>query len=306
MIGSGSNIVWGDAGFQGLVMVNRIPGFEIQELDPEASFIHAGSGEVWDSVVERTVAKGLSGIEMLSRIPGTVGAAPMQNIGAYGQQLSDVLVTLEVYDAQAKQFLNMHGSDCAFGYRTSRFKTTDKGRFFITGITMRLNRGGMAKPPYYRDVQAYIDNNHVTDITLQKLREIVSEIRAKKLPDPSTIPSNGSFFQNPIIEREQFDRLVADHPEIEQNPPGWSQPPRWFQDDGRVKLSAGWLLDNCGFKDYHDADTGMATWKFQSLVIVNEHAKNTKDLLQFKAILVGAVQQKFGITLVQEPELIDS
>jgi UDP-N-acetylmuramate dehydrogenase len=303
MIGSGSNIIWGDEGYGGLILVNKIPGFETQAFDEQTTFVTIGGGENWDSAVERTVGLGLSGIELLSKIPGSGGAGPVQNIGAYGCQLSDTLTTLEAFDTQTKQLATLRASDCAFGYRTSRFKTTDRGRFFITAITLRLGTG-MAQPPYYRDIQAYIDKHHITDITLPKLREIVTEIRKVKLPDPSVVANTGSFFQNPIISREDFDRLVQQHPEIEQAPAGWSQPPRWFLDDGQVKIAAGWLVEQAGFKGVHDSETGMATWDKQALVLVNEHAQKTADLLQFKQKIVDAVQTKFGLTLVQEPELI--
>jgi UDP-N-acetylmuramate dehydrogenase len=305
MIGGGSNIIWSDQGFSGLVLVNKIPGFETQVFDDQTTFVTVGGGEAWDSVVARTVDMGLSGIELLSKIPGTAGAGPVQNIGAYGSQLSDTLVTLEAFDTQTKQLVTLRASDCAFGYRTSRFKTTDRGRFFITSITLRLGPG-MAQPPYYKDIQAYIDNNQPIDLTLPKLRDIVGEIRQIKLPDPSTVANTGSFFQNPIISRDTFDRLVAQHPEIEQTPPGWSQPPRWLLDNGQVKIGAGWLVEQVGFKGLHDPETGMATWDKQALVLVNEHARSTADLLRFKQKIVDAVQAKFGLTLVQEPELVSS
>lgn len=303
VIGSGSNVVWSDEGWTGLVIVNKIAGYEVQKLDEETTYVTVGGGENWDSVVERTVQAGLAGLELLSRIPGTAGAAPVQNIGAYGQQVSNVLTTLEAYDTKDEKFVTLRGSDCGFGYRTSRFKTTDKGRFIITGVTLQLGKT-MAQPPYYKDIQAYIDKNQVTDMSLVKLREIVAIIRERKLPDPSTVANNGSFFQNPILPRDQYDELASLHPEIEQTPAGWPQPPRWFLDDGSVKLSAGWLMDQAGFKAVHDDETGMATWQHQSLVLVNEHASKSADLLRFKQKIVDAVQQKFGVTLVQEPEFI--
>ncbi|HTE57287.1 MAG TPA: UDP-N-acetylmuramate dehydrogenase [Verrucomicrobiae bacterium] len=303
MIGTGSNIIWGDKGFAGLVLVNKITGFEIQDIDASSKYLIVGGGENWDSVVARAVEQGLSGIELLSRIPGTAGAAPVQNIGAYGAQLSDVLVTLETYDLQANKFVTLMAADCAFGYRTSRFKSADKGRFFITGITIRLEHG-MAQPPYYRDIQAYIEQNKVTDITLASLRDIVSHIREKKLPDPRIIPNTGSFFQNPIISKEAYQTIVENHPQIEKAPMGWSQPPRWFLDNEQVKLSAGWLVEQAGFKAYEDKETGMATWPYQNLVLTNKGAHSTADLLKFKQKIIDAVQAKFGVALVQEPELI--
>lgn len=303
VVGEGSNIVWKDEGFAGLVLVNRIPGFEIQTIDEKTSYLIVGAGEHWDNVVERAVQAGLAGIELLSKIPGTAGAGPIQNIGAYGSQLSDTLLTLTAYDLTEKKLVNLSAQECSFGYRTSRFKTADKGRYIITEITLQLHQYA-AQPPYYRDIQAYLDKNNISEVTLPLLREIVTEIRKNKLPDPSVVANNGSFFQNPIISRAEFDELAFAHPEINMAPGGWSQPPRWEMDDGRVKLSAGWLMDQCGFKDMHDPETGMATWPTQTLVLVNEHAKNTADLLAFKQKIVSAVQQKFGIELVQEPELL--
>jgi len=214
-----------------------------------------------------------------------------------------VLVTLETYDLQANKFVTLMAADCAFGYRTSRFKSADKGRFFITGITIRLEHG-MAQPPYYRDIQAYIEQNKVTDITLASLRDIVSHIREKKLPDPRIIPNTGSFFQNPIISKEAYQTIVENHPQIEKAPMGWSQPPRWFLDNEQVKLSAGWLVEQAGFKAYEDKETGMATWPYQNLVLTNKGAHSTADLLKFKQKIIDAVQAKFGVALVQEPELI--
>lgn len=303
MIGEGSNIVWRDEGFPGLVLVNKIAGYEVQKLDDETTYVVVGSGEKWDSVVGRTVDEGLAGIELLSSIPGTAGAAPVQNIGAYGSQLSETLVTVEAYDIGNNNFINLRASECNFGYRTSRFKTTGKGNFLITGITLQLHKY-VAHPPYYKDIQAYIEKHAITEVSLATLREIVTKIREVKLPDPSVVANTGSFFRNPIISQYDFTELAYVHPEINQAPVGWTQPPRWILDDGRVKLSAGWLMDQCGFKAIHDTETGIATWDTQTLVLVNEHAESTTDLLKFKQKIVDAVQARFGITLEQEPELL--
>src|SRR5688572_16010168 len=146
MIGSGSNIIWKDAGFPGLVIVNKIIHFEVQQEDDVNYYVTVGAGENWDSVVARTVEQGLTGIEALSLIPGTAGATPIQNVGAYGQEISQTLATIEAFDTQAKQFVTLLGLDCSFGYRTSRFKTTDRGRFFITALTFHLLKGTMMPP----------------------------------------------------------------------------------------------------------------------------------------------------------------
>lgn len=293
MIGSGSNIVWRDEGFGGLVLVNRILRYEDFAEDEENHYLTVGAGENWDSVVERSVQTGLSGIECLSLIPGSSGATPVQNVGAYGQEIADTLVTVEAYDVQTKSFLTIPASDCSFGYRTSRFKTADKGRFLITALTLHLMKMN-PKPPFYDALQRYLDEQHISVFTPETIRQAVIAIRSAKLPDPAIISNNGSFFANPIIDGGTFAQISADFPET----------PYWNLDDGRIKVPAAWLIEQVGFKDFHDSETGMATWPSQPLVLVNEHAESTAQLLAFKQKIIDAVQTKFGITLVQEPELL--
>lgn len=294
MIGDGSNIVWRDEGFPGLVMVNKIMGFEEQIEDEENYYVTVGAGENWDATVARVTAKGVTGIEGLSLIPGTAGGTPVQNVGAYGQEIAQTLVSVEVYDAQDKKFINIPGQDCAFGYRSSRFKTgPDRGRFFITAITLHLLRGN-PQPPFYRTLQAYFDEHHITAPAPQVMREAVIAIRNQRLPDPAHVANNGSFFANPIIDEGRFAQLNADYPGM----------PGWHLDDGRVKVPAAWLVEQAGFKDAHDAETGMGTWPVHALVLVNEHATSTAQLLTFRQKIMDAVQHKFGITLEQEPELL--
>lgn len=293
MIGSGSNIIWKDGSFNGLILVNQIKRFEMIQEDEANVYVNIGAGESWDDTVARCVDAGLTGIEALSFIPGTAGATPVQNVGAYGQEIANVLVSVEAYDTQTSNFLNIPVGECGFGYRTSRFKTTDRGRFYITGLTLHLTKGN-PEPPFYASLQKFLDDNHVTHYTPQIIRDAVIAIRNSKLPDPRKIANNGSFFANPIIEEALFVQLVANYEDI----------PHWPAGAGRVKLSAAWLLDQAGFKDFHDPETGMATWSKQSLVMINEHAKSTADLLKFKQKMVDAVKAKFDVTLAQEPELL--
>jgi UDP-N-acetylmuramate dehydrogenase len=292
MIGGGSNIIWGDAGYAGLVLVDKIRGYEVYEEDQTNIYLTLGSGEPWDDVVARSVSAGLTGIEALSLIPGTTGATPIQNVGAYGQEISQTLTTIEAFDTQAGDFVTLATADCGFGYRTSRFKADDHGRFYITSVTLHLAKGNPL-PPFYGAVQTYFDKHNVTEYTPAALREAVMAIRTSKLPDPAVVRNTGSFFANPIINDTQLAGLVNHFEQI----------PHWPVSGG-AKLSAAWLIGEAGFKDYHDTETGMATWPAQSLVLINEHAKTTADLLAFKQKIVDAVQAKFGITLQQEPELI--
>jgi UDP-N-acetylmuramate dehydrogenase len=293
MIGGGSNIVWRDEGFPGLIIVNKIMRFEEQLEDNENFYVTAGAGENWDSVVERTVQKGMTGIEALSLIPGTAGATPIQNVGAYGQEISNTLVSVEAYDKQLKQFVNVPAMDCGLSYRNSRFKTTDRGRFFITAITLHLLKGN-PQPPFYKALQGYFDEHQITNPTPQVVRDAVIAIRQSKLPDPAKIANNGSFFANPIVDEGQYAQLQADHPGI----------PGWPMEGEMVKIPAAWLLEDAGFKDFHDPETGMGTWPAQCLVLVNEGAQKTEQLLQFRQKIIDAVKQKYDITLEQEPELL--
>lgn len=293
MIGGGSNIIWADEGFPGLLLVNKITGYEQEKVDVEHSYLIVGAGENWDSVVARSVEAGLTGIEALSLIPGSAGATPIQNVGAYGQEISQSLTTVEAYDTQTDTFVTLPGSECDFSYRNSRFKGNDRGRYFITGISLQLLKG-TPKPPFYGAVQTYFEAHGISEYTPSALRRAVIDIRNSKLPDPAVIRNTGSFFANPIIGREQF--LGLNNPDEPM--------PNWPVSDESVKLSAAWLISEAGFKDNRDTETGMATWPKQSLVLVNENAKSTADLLKFKQKIVDGVQAKFGISLMQEPEML--
>ncbi len=302
MISGGANIIFRDEGFDGLVLVNDIEGISITQKG-DAWLLTAFAGEVWDDVVAFAVEQGLSGIECLSLIPGKTGAAAVQNIGAYGQELSQTLLSLEAYDTQTKDFVTLPADECHFSYRSSRFNRQDKGRFYIISLTMRLSRTAL-QPPFYKDIEKYFLDNPAETITPGLVREAVIAIRNRKLPDPAEHANSGSFFYNPIIPRAQYEALIASHPELDEPPPGWSQPPRWFLDDGTVKLSAARLIELSGYKAAHDHETGMALWPSQNLVFINEHAGKTADLLKFREKIVTAVRDRFGIELQQEPELI--
>jgi UDP-N-acetylmuramate dehydrogenase len=293
MIGGGSNLIWNDKGFEGLVIVNKIRGYKLEKENDKNSYVTIGSGEDWDSAVAKTVADGLHGIEALSLIPGSTGATPVQNVGAYGQEIADTLVSVEAYDSHSKKFVVIPAEQCGFGYRTSRFKTKDKGRFYITELCFRLHHKD-PEPPFYPSLQTYIDEMGIKKFTPKTLREIVIAVRSSKLPDPKKVANNGSFFANPIITKKQFNVLHKKYPKIAH----------WELKNGNIKLAAAWLIANAGFKNFHDAKTGMATWEKQPLVLVNENAESTSDLLLFRNRIIKEVHAKFGIELEQEPELV--
>lgn len=293
MIGGGSNVIWRDEGFEGLVLVNKIMGYK-QEDDADGHvLITSGAGELWDTFIAKTTAQGLSGIENLSLIPGTVGATPIQNVGAYYQDISDTLVHLTAYDLHKNEIVTLTKADCKLKYRSSRFKTTDRGRFFITSVTFRLQKRD-PEPPFYPSLQQYLDDHNITTFTPQVIRDAVLAVRSAKLPDPAKIANNGSFFANPMITREKLEEIQAEYTNVMHWPVG----------ENVFKIPAAWLVQEAGYKDFHDPETGMATWPTQAMVFVNEHATSTKQLLDFKQKVTGAVWEKFGIRLEQEPEIL--
>ncbi len=290
MLGGGSNVIFSN-GYKGLVVINALHGFETIASDRTSVTLQIGAGEAWDDIVARTVAQGLSGIEKLSAIPGTAGATPVQNVGAYGAEIADVLVDLEAYDTRSKTFVTLTNADCQFSYRNSVFKATTDRRFIITSITIKLSKLP-PQPPFYDSLQEYLDRNHITEHSPAALRSAVVAIRAKRLPDPQLIPNTGSFFKNPIVSAGKLTELQQEHPDI----------PYYEMKDGRIKLLAGWLIDKTGLKGYRSH--GMKIYENNALVFVNESAHDYQDLAAFKQEIITKVQDAFGVTLEQEPELI--
>ncbi len=292
VLGEGSNIIVGDKGFNGLVILNRIKGFEIYDQDPAATKIKIGSGEQWDSVVQRAVENGLSGIECLSSIPGYTGVAPVQNIGAYGQEIADTLIELEAFDLKTKQFVTFSNGDCDFTYRKSTFNSgSNKGRYIITSVSLQLQKTIM-QPPFYGSLQTYLNKHQITDFNPFNLRSAVVAIRSNRLPDPQLIPNSGSFFKNPVIENWQADRFKNEYPDVKIFPMG----------DNLSKIAAGWLIDNCDIKGL-EMD-GFKVYENNALVITNQGNGTYPGLVKIKEHIVNAVRDKFRIVLEQEPEEI--
>ncbi|MFI5212889.1 MAG: FAD-binding protein, partial [Candidatus Saccharimonadales bacterium] len=191
VLGGGSNVIVRDEGFNGIVMRNCIPGFEVIDEQPTHTVIRIGAGENWDDVVKRSVAMKLSGIEALSAIPGTAGASPVQNVGANGQEIADTLLSLEAYDSQTDSFVVLQSADCGFSYRHSIFRGEASGRYVITAITIQLYKTA-PQPPFYAALQTYLDDQSITLFTPQVIRDAVIAIRTNKLPDPALLPNTGS------------------------------------------------------------------------------------------------------------------
>lgn len=288
VLGGGSNVIVRDDGFNGIVVRNRIPGFEILSDDPSKTVIKAGAGEEWDEVVRRTVEMDLTGIEAMSAIPGTAGAAPVQNIGAYGQELAETLLSLDAYDTHTDQFITLANADCSFSYRNSIFRSTATGRYVITSITLQLFKAA-PQPPFYKPVQDYFDAHGITLYTPQVIRDTVIAIRHDKLPDPAKRPNTGSFFKNAIVEDWQLADLKKEYPDI----------PTYEMPDGRFKVPTGWLIEQAGLKG--QLLHGMRVHDKNALVLINESAASYQDLAAARAEIMGAVRDKFRIAIEQEP-----
>lgn len=288
ILGGGSNMIVRDEGFSGIVLRNRFTGFDIIDDQPSSTTIRIGAGEVWDSVVQRTVDLHLSGIEAMSAIPGTAGAAPVQNVGAYGQEIAETLVSLEAYDSETDSFVTLENADCHFSYRHSIFRGNASGRYVITAIVLKLFKTA-PQPPFYGAVQSYLDERGITMFTPQVIRDAVIAIRTEKLPDPAVTPNTGSFFKNAIVEDWQLNDLREEYPDI----------PTYDMPDGRFKVPTGWLIEQCGYKG--KSLHGMRVHDKNALVLINESATSYADLAAARDEIMGAVRDQFRITIEQEP-----
>jgi len=288
ILGGGSNVIVRDKGFNGIVIRNRIPGFEVIEDQPSYTVIKIGAGENWDEVVRRTVEMNLSGIEAMSAIPGTAGAAPVQNVGAYGQEIAETLVSLDAYDNVTDSIVTLSNEDCQFSYRHSIFRGEATGRFVITSITLKLYKDA-PQPPFYAAVQKYFDEHGINLYTPQIIRDAVIAIRADKLPDPKLKPNTGSFFKNAIVEDWQLADLKKEYPDI----------PTYDMPDGRFKIPTGWLIETAGFKG--KTLHGVHVHDKNALVLINESAQSYSDLAAARDEIIGAIRDQFRIMVEQEP-----
>lgn len=288
ILGGGSNVIAKDEGFAGMIIRIRIPGFEIINDDINTTSIKIGAGENWDETVKKTVDMHLTGIETMSAIPGTVGAAPVQNVGAYGQEIADTLISLEAYDSKTDTIVTLTNEQCKFAYRDSIFRNSEKGRYVILNITIQLSKN-IPQPPFYDSLQAYFDEHSIKIFTQQTVRDAVIAIRKDKLPDPTLLPNSGSFFKNAIVEKWQIDELKKTHPDMKTfDMPG-----------GMFKIPTGWLIEQAGLKG--QLLHGMRIHDKNALVLINESAKSYNDLSEARNQIIGAVRDKFRIQIEQEP-----
>lgn len=289
ILGGGSNILF-TKNFNGLVLHIKIGGIEVREQDSDR-YVTAGGGVVWNDLVQYCVKHNYAGIENLSLIPGTVGAAPVQNIGAYGVELMDVFESCRAYDRIRKTMVEFDKASCKFSYRDSLFKREGKDRYIITSVTLKLS----TVPKLVLDYGAVLrelENRQILNPGIQDVSKVISEIRISKLPDPLTIGNSGSFFKNPIIKREDFQKLQSVFKDIVHYP---------IQSD-KVKLAAGWLIEQCGWKGVKLGNTG--TWKNQALVLVNYGNASGIEVYEFSETIIESVYKKFGVRIEREVNII--
>lgn len=279
-LGQGSNILFTEH-YKGIVLINRIMGIELHE-DDSFFYLHVSGGEDWPLLVEYAVNKGIGGLENLAMIPGCVGSAPVQNIGAYGLEFKDVCDYVEFINIDTLEIARFTTRECQFGYRDSIFKHELKGKIFVTAVGIKLPKKNVPLLDY-GPLQSLSP-----DCACKEIFNVISKIRKDKLPDPTIIGNAGSFFKNPVISSEQFKTLLRQYPDIIH-----------YSSENGIKLAAGWMIEQCGLKGFSIG--GAQVHPKQALVLVNEHHASSSDVLQLAMYIRQSVYERYGVHL--EPEV---
>jgi UDP-N-acetylmuramate dehydrogenase len=287
LIGAGSNLLLtGD--FNGTVVHSALKGTETQT----DGCIRCGSGETWDEVVAWCVGHHLYGAENLSLIPGEVGASAVQNIGAYGAEVKDLIVSVEAVEIGTGRLCTFSREDCQYGYRDSRFKHEWKNKYLITHVVYQLKSDEASPSTEYGNIRAELDRRGIQTPTAAELREVVIAIREAKLPDPKVTGNAGSFFMNPVVSREKFEELLAQYPQM----------PHYYIDEQHEKIPAGWMIDQCGWKGRSLGNAGVHDK--QALVLVNRGGATGQDIVALCNTIRKDVLERFGIDIHPEVNII--
>jgi len=290
ILGDGSNILF-TRDYDGTLIKSQLSGISKIKEDSQSTWLKVEAGLSWHTLVLKTIDMGLQGLENLSLIPGTVGAAPVQNIGAYGVEIKQFIEQVEALDLRGGELFYLDTRDCEFNYRSSIFKTKYKGRFLIKSVTFRLNK----VPKYnitYGQIKETLNSLGLTTINIKNISDAIIHIRKNKLPDPNEIGNAGSFFKNPILDRADYEGLKAEFPSINV-----------FQiDKEHFKISAAWLIESCGWKGEHDGQAGV--YHNQPLVLINRGKATGKEILALSKQIQNDVASKFGIILQPEVNIL--
>jgi UDP-N-acetylmuramate dehydrogenase len=290
ILGGGSNILF-TRDFDGVVLKNELAGIEVIKEDADAVYIKAGAGVNWHQFVLYCIEHNYAGVENLSLIPGNVGASPMQNIGAYGVEIKDVFHSLEAFHLQDKKKVEFSLAECEFGYRESVFKGKYRNKFVILNVTYRLGK----HPQFnisYGAINQELQNMGVQELSIAAVSQAVINIRRSKLPDPAVIGNAGSFFKNPEVDNDRFNALRERYPAIVG----------YDLHNGKTKLAAGWMIEQCGWKGYRKGDAGCHS--LQALVLVNYGNAKGEEVFALSADIIASVEEKFGVTLQREVNII--
>ncbi|MBU0611888.1 UDP-N-acetylmuramate dehydrogenase [Patescibacteria group bacterium] len=295
-LGGGSNVLF-TKDFDGIVVLNGLKGIEILKEDENSVFVKSASGEFWNDLVNFATDRGYWGIENLSLIPGTVGGAPIQNIGAYGTEVKDIIDSVEVYDSETGEKKVFQNSDCKFGYRDSIFKNKLKGKYFISAVIFKLSKIKNLNVKY-KALKDYLENNKLEIKNSKDISNIVAQIRKSKLPDPKILGNAGSFFKNIYVDSAKLEELKRKYSDLP-----------YFEEGEGVKIPAGWLIEKCGpansgtsWKGYRIGNVGV--YEKQALVLVNYGGATGEEVKNLVGQIIDSVFEKFGLKLVPEVNLI--
>jgi UDP-N-acetylmuramate dehydrogenase len=295
ILGGGSNVLIADHGFDGVVLQIDLRGMTVLTADPDAVSVYVAAGERWDDVVAFAVDRGWAGIECLSGIPGLTGATPIQNVGAYGQEVSETIVGVEAIERDTGRVVTLTNRECDFSYRQSVFKNASKDRYVVAGVTFRLKPRGSAAIRY-PELQKYLDEHEINANDLQQVRGAVIAIRKRKgmVLDPSDpdTRSDGSFFMNPVVTPARFEQIRRDAENVPHFPSG-----------DQIKLSAAWLIEQAGFhKGFAHGNAGLSTK--HTLAVINRGGGTAREVLELVGMIQDGVRERFGVEIQPEPNFI--
>lgn len=291
IIGGGSNLLL-THDFEGIVVRSDVKGYKVLKQDVDEVLLRVGSGETWDDVVDYCVNHGWQGAENLSLIPGDVGASAVQNIGAYGAEVGNLIKEIETVELATGMPCVISAEACEYGYRQSKFKKEWKNKYLITHVTYRLNCDVKQMNVSYGNIRSELDRRGIAEPTLRQLREVIIGIRQEKLPDPKVQGNAGSFFMNPVVERSQYEALQAKYPEM----------PHYYVDSEHEKIPAGWLIDQCGWKGRSLGRAGVHDR--QALVLVNRGGATGEEIVKLSDTIRQDVLERFGIRIYPEVNIV--